>query len=73
MLNRKYTFGGTYSHAQFVKFTIVASIGFVLNFGIMYVVVTVLFLNYLIGELTTILVIPFVNFLLNHYWTFSEG
>lgn len=71
-INKRYTFGGTYSHTQLVKFSAVASVGFVLNVGIMYTIVSVLELHYFIGELFTILVIPVVNFLLNNYWTFSN-
>lgn len=72
ILNKKYTFGGTYSHTQVVKFSIVASIGFVLNVGIMYTIVSLLDFHYFIGELCTVLVIPVVNFLLNNYWTFNN-
>lgn len=72
LLNKKYTFGGAYSHSQFVKFSTVAFIGFIMNFGLMYSIVTILSLHYLIGELVTVLVIPFVNFFLNNYWTFSN-
>ncbi|QOR68107.1 GtrA family protein [Cytobacillus suaedae] len=72
ILNKRYTFGGTYSHTQFVKFMVVASIGFVLNVGIMYMIVSILVLHYLIGELFTVLIIPAVNFLLNNYWTFTN-
>lgn len=71
-LNKKYTFGGVYTHSQFVKFSTVAGIGFALNFVIMYLIVSVLLFHYFIGELVTILIIPFVNFLLNNYWTFSS-
>jgi putative flippase GtrA len=71
ILNKKYTFGGTYSHTQFVKFVIVASIGFVLNVAIMYTIVSILELHYIIGELVTVLIIPVINFLLNNYWTFT--
>ncbi len=71
-LNKRYTFGGSYSHSQLVKFAIVASIGFLLNFGIMYTIVSVFLLHYFIGELFTVLIIPIVNFLLNNFWTFSN-
>jgi len=70
-LNKRFTFGGAYSHQKLLRFTIVAIIGFSLNFIIMYTVVNLLNFHYLIGEMVTILVIPFVNFCLNHYWTFK--
>ncbi|MFD1737627.1 GtrA family protein [Bacillus salitolerans] len=72
VLNKSYTFGGSYSHAQFVKFITVATIGFFMNFGIMYLIISVLSLHYFIGELVTVIVIPLVNFFLNNYWTFSD-
>ncbi|MFC4323035.1 GtrA family protein [Litchfieldia salsa] len=72
MLNKKYTFGGSYGHKELIKFFIVASIGFVLNILIMYIIVTKLSMNYLISELVTILIIPLVNFILNNYWTFKS-
>ncbi|MBU7592435.1 GtrA family protein [Metabacillus halosaccharovorans] len=70
-LNKKFTFGGAYSHQKLLRFTIVAIIGFMLNLFIMFSIVNVLDFHYLIGELVTILIIPFVNFCLNHYWTFK--
>lgn len=70
-LNKRFTFGGTYSHQKLLRFTIVAIIVFCMNVGIMFTVVSLLNFHYLIGELVTILVIPFVNFYLNHYWTFK--
>lgn len=70
-LNMKFTFGGEFSKQKLFRFFIVASIGFTLNFAIMYSIVQVLLLHYLIGEIVTTLTIPLVNFFLNHYWTFK--
>jgi putative flippase GtrA len=70
-LNRKYTFGGDFSHTKLIRFLIVSMIGFILNFIIMYGIVNVLSFHYSIGELVTILVIPLINFTLNNYWTFK--
>ncbi len=72
LLNKKFTFGGAFSHKELLRFSFVAIIGFFLNFAIMFFIVNVLEFHYLIGELVTILVIPFVNFCLNHYWTFRS-
>lgn len=71
ILNMKFTFGGEFSKQKLVRFLIVASIGFTLNFVIMYTLVQVLSFHYLIGEIATTLTIPLVNFFLNHYWTFK--
>lgn len=70
-LNMKFTFGGEFSKQKLWRFFIVASIGFTLNFVIMYTLVQVLSFHYLIGEIATTLTIPLVNFFLNHYWTFK--
>lgn len=71
-LNKKYTFGGKYSHQQLLRFLVVSLVGFILNFVIIYTVVNILSLHYSIGEVVTILVIPLVNFTLNNLWTFKK-
>ncbi|WP_066054034.1 GtrA family protein [Robertmurraya korlensis] len=70
-LNIRFTFGSEYSKQKLVRFFIVATIGFTLNFVIMYSIVQALSFHYLIGEIATTLTIPIVNFFLNHYWTFK--
>ncbi len=71
ILNMKFTFGGEFTKQKLARFFIVASIGFALNFVIMFSIVEVLSFHYLIGEIATTLTIPLVNFFLNHYWTFK--
>lgn len=71
ILNMKFTFGGEFSNQKLMRFFIVVSFGFTLNFVIMYTLVQVLSFHYLIGEIATTLTIPLVNFFLNHYWTFK--
>ncbi|WP_226666390.1 GtrA family protein [Metabacillus litoralis] len=71
LLNKKYTFGVVYSHQKLIRFSIVSIIGFTLNFIIMYIIVHMLSLHYFLGELTTLLIIPVVNFTLNNIWTFK--
>jgi putative flippase GtrA len=71
LLNRKFTFGSDFSYNKLLRFLAVSAIGFTLNFFIMYLVVSVLSLHYSIGELVTTLIIPFINFILNNYWTFK--
>ncbi|MFV2045910.1 GtrA family protein [Metabacillus litoralis] len=71
LLNKKYTFGGKYSHQQLLRFLVVSIIGFTLNFVIIFTVVNVLSFHYAIGEIVTILVIPLINFTLNNIWTFK--
>ncbi|PGT84443.1 hypothetical protein COD11_11065 [Bacillus sp. AFS040349] len=71
LLNKKYTFGGKYSHQQLLRFLVVSIIGFTLNFVIIFTVVNVLSFHYAIGEIVTVLVIPLINFTLNNIWTFN--
>ncbi|WP_102273083.1 GtrA family protein [Cytobacillus massiliigabonensis] len=71
ILNKKFTFGSDFSYNKLLRFLAVSSIGFTLNFSIMYLIVNVLSLHYSIGELVTIIVIPIINFILNNYWTFK--
>lgn len=71
LLNKKFTFGSDFSYNQLLRFLVVSAIGFILNFGIMYLVVNILSLHYVIGELITTLIIPIINFILNNYWTFK--
>lgn len=70
-LNIKFTFGGEYTQQKLFRFFTVASLGFTLNFVIMYSIVEVFSFHYLIGEITTTLIIPLVNFFLNQYWAFK--
>ncbi|SOB99575.1 putative flippase GtrA [Ureibacillus xyleni] len=70
-LNKKFTFGSNFSRKKFIRFLIVSTCGFTLNFAIIFLIVNVLSLHYVVGELVTILVIPVVNFLLNNFWTFQ--
>ena len=73
VLNKKYTFGSLYTHSKLIKFTIVALIGFILNFVIIYSTVNVLSFHYITGEIVTILILPLANFLINNHWTFSNS
>nr|WP_240758506.1 GtrA family protein [Lysinibacillus sp. SGAir0095] len=71
-LNVKYTFGSSITQQKALRFMTVSTIGFILNFLLMFVIVHIFDFHYFIGELVTILVIPVVNFLLNNYWTFQS-
>lgn len=71
LLNKKYTFDSDFSHKKLVRFVMVSSIGFLLNYLIMYTFVQVFSYHYSIGEIVTIIIIPMVNFTLNNYWTFK--
>ncbi|MBM7662982.1 putative flippase GtrA [Bacillus mesophilus] len=70
-LNKMYTFGGDFTTTKLVRFFIVSTLGFVLNYMIMFSIVTLLNFHYFWGELVTVLVIPLLNFSLNYFWTFK--
>ncbi|WP_185807637.1 GtrA family protein [Lysinibacillus telephonicus] len=71
-LNVRYTFGSNVTYQKLLRFFIVSTIGFTLNFLLMFFIVRILDYHYFVGELVTILVIPIVNFILNNYWTFQS-
>lgn len=71
-MNVRFTFGSNVTYQKLLRFLIVSTIGFILNFLLMFLIVHILSYHYLVGELVTILVIPIVNFLLNNYWTFQS-
>jgi putative flippase GtrA len=73
LLNKKFTFGSEFSHKKLFRFLSVSSLGFTLNFVIMFIIVNVVSFHYFVGELVTTLVIPLVNFILNNNWTFKEA
>ena len=71
-LNVKYTFGSIITGQKAFRFMTVSTIGFILNFLLMFIIVHIFDLHYFVGEVVTIMVIPAVNFLLNNYWTFQS-
>lgn len=71
ILNKKFTFNSDFSYEKLLRFFIVSAVGFTLNFLIMFLIVNALSYHYIIGEIATTLIIPLINFALNHYWTFK--
>lgn len=69
--NKHWTFndGVHYSHAQLVRFFIVALVAFVLNGVILWVLVS-MNLNDIIGKLVASVSAGGINFLLQKFWTF---
>ena len=71
LLNYKYTFTSSKSHSETVyKFTIVATVGFFLNSGLMQVLTTFTGLHYIVSQITTTAICLVWNFYANRYWTF---
>ena len=73
VLNYRFTFNSTASHRVAVpKFLAVATVGFLINSSLMWVAVNLINLHYLIGQVTTTLLVLLWNFIGNRYWTFGE-
>lgn len=72
-LNRSWVFASSVAVAPgLARYTAVSVLGFVLNVAIMFVVTRVLGLDYRIGLVLVVLIIPVTNFTLNARWTFRH-
>ena len=70
-LSYTFVFQSSSNHTSAVpRFLIVSLVAFCLNAGVMYLTVNVLGWWYVWGQLSAVMVVPPVNFLLNSYWTF---
>jgi putative flippase GtrA len=73
MLHYVWTFASTNSHTSaFPKFLIMITIGFCLNWGIMYAGVEVLQANYLLVQAVSIAVVIAWNYVLSAFWIFGD-
>jgi len=73
LLNHFWTFRSRRSHlSSAYRYVTVSLIGLGLNIGLMYVLIHVFKLWYFAAQLSVILVVPVINFLLNSHWTFSS-
>ena len=73
ILNYRFTFMVSGSHAMFFpRYLIVCITGLTINTSIMYVTVNVLNWWYIIGQISTLAIVPVTNFTLNKFWTFKE-
>jgi putative flippase GtrA len=74
VLNRRHTFESDRSHKEAVwRFTLVASIGFLMTWALMAVFVNHFAAPYLIAQLVTTGIVQFWSFLGNKLWTFSAS
>lgn len=73
VLNHYWTFRSRRSHlSSLYRYVTVSLFGLGLNTGMMYALIHILNIWYFAAQLSVILVVPLVNFLLNSYWTFSS-
>lgn len=72
--NYYFTFSSKEPHAiAGLKFTVVASIGLVLNTVSMYLLVDLLALQYLIAQILSTGIVLFWNFFANRHWTYKAS
>lgn len=70
-LNYRFTFNSNKSHKEAItKFMIVALAGFVINLVIMWLLTSVIVINYLIAQVITTGVVLVANYSANRFWTF---
>lgn len=73
ILNYRFTFMVSGNHALFFpRYLIVCLTGLTINTSIMYVTVNILNWWYIIGQITTLTVVPITNFTLNKFWAFNS-
>ena len=73
VLNCRFTFMAKGNHVMyFSKYSIVCMTGLAINTTIMCVTVNVLNWWYIIGQFSTLMIVPVANFTLNKFWTFSK-
>ena len=62
----------THTHKTAVrKFFLVALVGFILNEGGYYLLLTLTSLNYMSALIIILLIVPLITFVLSKYWAFS--
>jgi putative flippase GtrA len=72
-LNSVLTFKRGFHIKVFLKYFFVSFTGLLLNLVILFMVQHVLHLNYMIGQLIAIVLVPILNYTLNKYWAFNSG
>lgn len=74
VLNRRYTFASDRPHAQALpRFIATALCGLALNAVGMYVLVSLLRLNYLLAQVIVTVVVTVWNFAINRWWSFRPA
>ncbi|OMD08505.1 GtrA family protein [Paenibacillus odorifer] len=71
-LNSILTFKKKFNFKVFLKYFVVSSFGLVVNLLILFTVQNVFLMNYMVGQLIAIVVVPILNFALNKYWAFNS-
>jgi len=73
LLNHYWTFQSRRSHlSSLPMYVTVSLIGLALNTGMMYALIHIFKVWYFAAQLSVIMVVPLVNYLLNSNWTFSS-
>ena len=61
-----------FQHSSFIKFVIVGSIGFIIDFGLSFILIEKKHLNLWVATLFSTEAAIISNFLLNNFWSFSH-
>lgn len=73
MLNYRFTFMVRGNHVLFFpRYLVVCITGLAINTSIMYVTVYIFNWWYIVGQVTTLTIVPITNFTLNKFWAFSN-
>ena len=73
VVNRKWVFDTDRSHlSSFSRFAAASGLSIALNSGLMHVAVGVLHWSYLAGVVLATVIVPPVNFAINHFWAFRS-
>lgn len=72
ILNHRFTFIVKGNHVLFFsRYLVVCITGLILNTSIMFVTINILKWWYITGQVSTLIIVPIINFMLNKFWAFS--
>ncbi|MCL6601785.1 MAG: GtrA family protein [Paenibacillus sp.] len=71
-LNSILTFKKGFNLGVFLKYFVVSSFGLLVNLSILFTFDHILLMNYMVGQVVSIFVVPVLNFALNKYWAFNS-
>lgn len=71
-LNYRFTFSSKERHRDaIVRFSVVAGLGLLLNYALMFVLVSILDFHYLLAQVQATVVVTLWNYFVNKVWTFK--
>lgn len=74
MLLKKILFGSTSNlFFQFIRYTLVGGVAFVVDFGLLFALTECMHLHYLLSATLSFIMGLFVNYLISTYWVFKNS